>query len=198
MTYTLIIARHCIYGLEYAKLTEIIYLEFLNIYGGTEMAGDINYFFGIGNLTRDPDLRYTPQGTPVCRFDIAMNRIYQNKNGQQTKDTTFLRITAWSKLGENCARFLHKGSRVAVVGELLANNWEDRNGTKRTSYEVRAMNVQFLSPLQKANEEIREIGENFSSEAEIEPFSFDSQNMENALGELEDISPEGSNDVAPF
>ncbi|HCU22342.1 MAG TPA: single-stranded DNA-binding protein, partial [Candidatus Atribacteria bacterium] len=85
-----------------------------------------------------------------------------------------------------------------VVGELLANNWEDRNGTKRTSYEVRAMNVQFLSPPQKANEEIRGIGEDFSSEAEIEPFSFDSQNMENALGELEDISPEGNNDVAPF
>jgi len=162
------------------------------------MAGDINYFFGVGNLTRDPDLRYTPQGTPVCHFDIAINRFYQNKSGQQTKEVTFLRITAWSKLGENCARFLHKGSRVAVVGELLANNWEDRNGVKRTSYEIRAINVQFLSPPQKANEEMREIGEGFTPETEVEPFSFDSQNTENALGDLEDISSEGNTDVAPF
>lgn len=162
------------------------------------MAGDINYFFGIGNLTRDPDLRYTPQGTPVCRFDIAMNRNYQNKNGQKVKETTYLRIAAWSKIGENCARYLHKGSRVAVVGELLANNWEDRNGVKRTSYEVRAANVQFLSPPQKGNEEVKEIEDGFPSEVEVEPFTFESHNTENALGDLEDIPSNGNTDVAPF
>ncbi len=100
----------------------------------------INLFFGIGNLTRDPDLRYTPQGTPVCKFSIAINRKFNDKD-----ETTFLNIVTWSKLAENCAKYLNKGSKVAVVGEIRMNEWEAKDGGKRKDYEINANQVQFLS-----------------------------------------------------
>jgi single-strand DNA-binding protein len=99
----------------------------------------INLFFGIGNLTRDPDLRYTPQGTPVCKFSIAINRKYNDK-----EDTTFLNVVTWSGLAENCAKYLNKGSKVAVVGEVRVNEWE-KDGSKRKDYEINANQVEFLS-----------------------------------------------------
>ncbi|MCX6090743.1 MAG: single-stranded DNA-binding protein [Atribacterota bacterium] len=161
------------------------------------MAGDINYFFGIGNLTRDPEQRFTPQGTAVSKFNIAMNRKYQGKNGL-VNETTYIAVAAWSKLAEVCTKYLRKGSRVAVVGELRSNSWEDRNGNKRVSYEIRAISVQFLSAPRKGTEEVQEIGENIPPEEEIVPFSYDGGVGENALGDLEDITPDGKKDVSPF
>ncbi len=123
------------------------------------MRRDINYFFGIGNLTRDPDLRYTKQETPVCRFSIAMGRRYQGKNGV-VDEVTYINVSAWSKLAEICSRYLHKGSRVAVIGALRSNSWEDKNGERRISYEIRAENIQFLSPPQGSHrEDIPEVTE---------------------------------------
>ena len=111
----------------------------------------INLFFGIGNLTRDPDLRYTPQGTPVCKFSIAINRKYNDK-----EDTTFLNVVTWSGLAENCAKYLNKGSKVAVVGEIRVNEWETESGEKKKNYEINANKVQFLST--KKNDEEFEFG----------------------------------------
>lgn len=165
------------------------------------MRRDINYFFGIGNLVRDPDLRFTPQGTPVCRFSIAMNRRYRDKNGNFVDDTTFITVAAWSRLGELCARYLSKGSRVAVVGELRSSSWEDRNGGKRISYEVRAENIQFLTlarpVVQEEVKEIPDIGEGFDTP---EPFTFDTDHSgEEILGDLEDIpANEQEEGMAPF
>jgi len=105
----------------------------------------INLFFGIGNLTRDPDLRYTPQGTPVCKFSIAINRKYNDKD-----ETTFLNVVTWGGLAENCAKYLNKGSKVAVVGEIRVNEWE-KDGSKRKDYEINANQVEFLST--KKNDE---------------------------------------------
>ncbi|GEM_PF-196103 len=122
------------------------------------MRRDINYFFGIGNLTRDPDLRYTPQGTPVCRFNIAMGRRYQGKNGV-VEEVTYINVTAWSKLGEICSRYLRKGSRVAVIGALRSSSWEDKNGERRISYEIRAENIQFLSSPQSPKGNTQEMNE---------------------------------------
>ncbi len=167
------------------------------------MARDINYFFGIGNLTREPDLRYTPQGTAICRFGIAMNRQYQGREGT-VEDTTFINIAAWSKMGENCARFLHKGSRVAVVGELRSNNWEDREGNKRTSYEINALNVQFLSsPRGKGEEEyVSDSSESYQSGDDSDNYTFRGQqgDDDNALGDLEETPSDDQkqDDVSPF
>ncbi|HSV32465.1 MAG TPA: single-stranded DNA-binding protein [Atribacteraceae bacterium] len=161
--------------------------------------GDMNYFFGIGRLARDPDLRYTPQGTAVCKFTLAMGRQYQGKNGM-VDETTFITVTAWSKLGENCARFLQKGRQVAVVGELRSNPWEDREGNRRTSYEINAANVQFLSPpRQGTGERNTVVSEGRGSGVDVEPFTFQNGgDHDNALGNLEDIPPDDNDNVAPF
>lgn len=100
----------------------------------------INLFFGIGNLTRDPDLRYTSQGTPVCRFGIAINQKFNDK-----EETTFLNIVTWNGLAENCAKYLNKGSKVAVVGEIRVNEWETKDGEKKKNYEINANQIEFLT-----------------------------------------------------
>ncbi|MEN3202788.1 MAG: single-stranded DNA-binding protein [Atribacterota bacterium] len=154
---------------------------------------DINYFFGIGNLTKDPELRYTPQGTPVCRFRMAMNRRYQGKSGP-VEEVTYVTVAAWAKLAELCARYLHKGSRVAVVGSLRSSSWEDRNGGKRTSYEIRAENIQFLSAPKGTPDEESVI--DFSPEIDVENFAtFVDEESEEPLGDLEDIPPQ-DNEIA--
>jgi len=106
--------------------------------------GDLNSFIGIGRLTRDPELRYTPGGTGVCRFSIAINRTYRNQEGNNVDEVLFINIVTWGKQAENCSQFLKKGRRVAVNGELRSNNWQDKEGNKRVSYEINARTVQFL------------------------------------------------------
>ncbi|MDD3921148.1 MAG: single-stranded DNA-binding protein [Eubacteriales bacterium] len=104
----------------------------------------MNKIFLIGNLTFDPETRTTPNGASVCSFNIAVNRRFANANGE--KQTDFFRISAWRGLGENCQRFLTKGKKVAVVGELTARTYEAKDGTTRISLEVNADEVEFLSP----------------------------------------------------
>jgi len=106
--------------------------------------GDLNSFTGIGRLTRDPELRYTPAGKGVCKFGIAINRTYRNQEGDNVEDTLFINVTTWGKQAENCSQFLKKGRRVAINGELRSNNWQDKDGNKRVSYEINARTVQFL------------------------------------------------------
>jgi single-strand DNA-binding protein len=98
----------------------------------------------IGNLTRDPEVRSTPNGVTVCTFTIAVNRRFANSNGERTTD--FFRINAWRQLGETCARYLSKGRKVAVVGELQARTYEGKDGTTRMSLDISADEVEFLSP----------------------------------------------------
>jgi single-strand DNA-binding protein len=108
---------------------------------------DLNSFIGIGRLTRDPELRYTPAGKAVCKFGIAINRTYRNQEGNNLDDVLFINIVSWGKQAENCSQFLKKGRRVAVNGELRSNNWQDKDGNKRISFEVNARTVQFLDLL---------------------------------------------------
>ena len=98
----------------------------------------------IGNLTADPELRTIPSGVSVCTFTVAVNRRYSgNKDDRQTD---FFRVSAWRQLGENCSRFLSKGRKVCVVGEVSARAFEGKDGTLRASLEVTADEVEFLSP----------------------------------------------------
>lgn len=98
----------------------------------------------IGNLTHDPEVRSTPNGVTVCTFTIAVNRRFAQQGGEKVTD--FFRINAWRQLGENCARYLAKGRKVAVVGELQARTYEGKDGATRMSLDVSADEVEFLTP----------------------------------------------------
>ncbi len=99
----------------------------------------------IGNLTRDPELRYTSGGTAVASFGLAVNRKF--KQGEEWKDEVcFVDITVWAKQGENCAEYLNKGSLAFIEGRLNYQTWEDKqSGQQRSKLEVVANNVQFLT-----------------------------------------------------
>jgi single-strand DNA-binding protein len=99
----------------------------------------------LGNLTRDPELRYTPQGSAVCEFALALNYQYTNKQtGQKVEEVSFIDIVAWGKTGEICAEYLKKGRQVMVEGRLKQDRWEAQDGKKMSKIRVTAENVQFV------------------------------------------------------
>ena len=97
----------------------------------------------IGNLTKDPELTTTSNGVSVCRFAIAVSRRYSNADGE--RETDFLNIVVWRSLGENCHKFLKKGSKVGVVGNIQSRSYDATDGTKRYVTEIVAEEVEFLS-----------------------------------------------------
>lgn len=103
----------------------------------------MNKVFLIGNLTRDPELSETNSGISVCRFSVAVNR---RRTGDGEQQTDFFNVTAWRGLAENVARFCKKGNKVAVTGSIQIRQYEDRDGQKRTSVDVNADEVEFLTP----------------------------------------------------
>ena len=104
----------------------------------------MNKVFLIGNLTRDPEMRSTQSGVPVCNFSIAVNRRFRNaQTGQQ--ETDFLNIVAWRQLAELCGRYLTKGRKVAVVGSIQTRTYEAQDGSKRSAFDIVADEVEFLS-----------------------------------------------------
>jgi single-strand DNA-binding protein len=106
----------------------------------------INRVLITGNLTNDPELRYTPDGQAVLGFQIAANRIYPNKKtGEWQKDTTFVRVTAWRDLAERMGERLHKGSAVFVEGRLQSRSWETPDGQKRSAIDITALTIQDLT-----------------------------------------------------
>lgn len=103
----------------------------------------MNHITLIGNLTKDPELRMTPNNIPVCSFTIAVNR----RHGE--KQTDFFRVQAWRGLGESCSKYLTKGKKVAVVGELQTRTYE-QDGQTKLAMDVVASEVEFLSPSGKS------------------------------------------------
>ncbi len=97
----------------------------------------------IGNLTRDPELKTTPNGVSVCQFSIAVSRRYTDKSGE--RQTDYFNIVAWRGLGENCGRYLAKGRKVGVTGELQTRSYE-KDGVKHYITEIIADDVEFLTP----------------------------------------------------
>ena len=98
----------------------------------------------IGNLTRDPELRYVPSGTAVATFTIAVNRVYTSQAGEKKEEVSFIRIVVWGRRAEVCGEYLSKGSPVFIEGRLQSRSWEGQDGQKRSTMEVVADNVQFL------------------------------------------------------
>ncbi|MBL7158020.1 MAG: single-stranded DNA-binding protein [Candidatus Omnitrophica bacterium] len=108
------------------------------------MAASLNKVLLMGNLTRDPELRYIPSGTAVASFDLAVNRVYSSQSGEKKKEVSYIRIVTWGRRAEVCGEYLAKGSPVFVEGRLRSRSWEAQDGQKRSTIEVIANNVQFL------------------------------------------------------
>jgi single-strand DNA-binding protein len=142
------------------------------------MARSLNKVTLIGNLTRDVELRYTPQGTPIAAFGVATNR--QWKTGDQVKEATeFHNIVAWNKLGELCSQLLVKGSRVYVEGRLQTRDWVDQSGAKRYRTEIIIDEMIFLGGKSKSGT----VGEDTGGSAHT-----DTQSHEPASDDLADLN----------
>lgn len=105
----------------------------------------------VGNLGRDPEMRYTPDGTPVTHFSVAANRRWTNPDGSPGEETAWFRVTAWRRLAETCNQYLQKGRQVLIEGQLRPDSatggpriWTGNDGVARAQYEVTALNVRFL------------------------------------------------------
>ena len=99
-------------------------------------ARSLNKVMLIGNLTRDPELRYTPQGTAVCTFGLSTNREWVDASGQKQESSEFHNLVAWTKLAEICSQLLFKGRKVYVSGRLQTRNWQGQDGAERSKTEV--------------------------------------------------------------
>src|SRR5665811_457255 len=110
----------------------------------------INRVVLVGNLTRDPELRTTPNGKSVCTLGLAVNEKYKNDAGEWIEKPNFFDIVVWGGQGESCAQYLSKGRQVAIDGRLSFRSWEAQDGSKRSKVEVVANTVQFLGSRQDA------------------------------------------------
>ena len=108
----------------------------------------MNKVFLIGRLTREPELRYTTSGTPVCQVNIAVNRIGAKENEQQAD---FINVVVWDKMGENLAKYQTKGSQIAVEGKIQTRNYDGNDGKKVYVTEVVASNIQYLDSKKENN-----------------------------------------------
>ena len=116
------------------------------------MARGVNKVILIGNLGRDPEMRYTPSGQAVTNFNVATNRKYTTSDGNQVEETTWFRVSTWGKTAEVCNQYLKKGSKVLVEGRLNPDPdtggprlWTRQDGTSAASFEITANQVRFLS-----------------------------------------------------
>ncbi len=107
-----------------------------------------NKIIVVGNLGRDPEMRYTPQGTAICSFTMATNERRKDKSGEQQDVTTWFKVTVWGKQAETVSKYLTKGRKVYVEGRLHVEEWTDRDGKQRHTLEVNATDVHFIDSAQ--------------------------------------------------
>jgi single-strand DNA-binding protein len=107
----------------------------------------LNKVLLMGNLTRPPELRYTPSGAAVADMRLAVSRNYTTQSGEKRDETAFLTVIAWGKTAENCSEYLDKGSQILVEGRIQTRDWEGKDGQKRSATEIVAERVQFISRL---------------------------------------------------
>jgi len=132
----------------------------------------------MGNLTKDPELRYTPQGTAVVNLRMAVNRRWKDKAGELKEEVCFITVVAWDKQAEVCNQYLRKGSPVFVEGRLQSRSWEDNAGGKRSVVEVRAERVQFLSSAPAASGAKEQSQPDADVVSEVSPQAVDSDSSQ--------------------
>ncbi len=118
----------------------------------------------VGNLGRDPELRYTPQGNAVCNFSVATSEKRKDKSGEWQDMTTWFRVTLWGKQGENASKYLQKGNPVYVEGRLRVEEWTDRDGKNRHTLEIHGTEMHFLNSGGRSEEGDGYSNQNDSSE----------------------------------
>ncbi len=111
----------------------------------------LNKVLVIGNLTKDPELRYTPSGIAVTSLRLAINRKYKDKSGENKEEVCYITVTAWDRQAEVCNQYLKKGRPVFVEGRLQSRSWEGTDGQKKTAIDIRAERVQFLGSFKDAD-----------------------------------------------
>lgn len=151
-------------------------------------ARSLNKVMLIGNLTRDPELRYTPQGTAVCSFGLATNRSWMpSDSSERREETEFHRIVAWNKLAELCAQLLTKGRKVYIEGRLQTRSWETQDGERRQTTEIVSEDMVILD--QKRQQGVEE-----SKEEKSEEVSSEKTKEEKAVDKKDDDKKEKNDD----
>lgn len=169
------------------------------------MARSLNRVQLIGNLTRDPELRYTPTGTAVCSFGIATNRTWTTETGDKHEETEFHNIVSWNKLAELCSRFLTKGRKVYVEGRLATRSWTAQDGQQRQRVEV-VIDDMILLDSRRPEETVREeLHEDAPVGTEVKPAKPEKKPIERKTKEekasdenVQTLSPEDIPDDIPF
>ena len=151
---------------------------------------NLNRVILIGNLTRDPELRYTPSGTPVANLRLAVNSSFRDQRGERKEETCFVTVVVWNKQAEACNQYLKKGRPVCVEGRLIWRSWE-QEGKTRSTLEVRADRVQFLGQPGAPGVSPASRGEPSQGAARAEEFAVDEAGGEGA-------AEEGQAEEAPF
>ncbi len=108
------------------------------------MSNSVNKVILVGRLGKDPEVKYTQGGTAVARFSLATDEVWKDQSGEKQQKTEWHNIVAWNKLAEICGQYLSKGRLVYIEGRLQTRNWEDKEGNKRTTTEIRADNMVML------------------------------------------------------
>ncbi|MGH9357818.1 MAG: single-stranded DNA-binding protein [Terriglobia bacterium] len=108
------------------------------------MSGSINKVILIGRLGKDPEVKYTTNGSPVAKFSVATDEVFKDRSGEQQRRTEWHNIVAWNKLAEICGEYLTKGKQVYIEGSIRSRQWEDQSGNKRTAYEIVARDMKML------------------------------------------------------
>ena len=119
----------------------------------------------VGNLGRDPELRYTAQGTPVCSFSMATNERRKDKNGEMQDHTTWFKVTLWNRQAETASQYLQKGRSVYIEGRLRVEEWTDRDGKPRQTLEVHATDMQFIGGGARSDDATHERGASATASA---------------------------------
>ncbi|MEA3489442.1 MAG: single-stranded DNA-binding protein [Candidatus Omnitrophota bacterium] len=140
------------------------------------MAASLNKVFLMGNLTRDPELRYVPSGAAVANFTIAINRAYKDSSGEKKEEVSFIRVIVWGKMAEVCGEYLTKGRPVLVEGRLKSRSWEGQDGQKRSVLEVVAASVQFIGSRGDREQGAGESGAKPREHDSIEAIDVDKEN----------------------
>ena len=147
-----------------------------------------------GNLTRDPELRTTPNGASVCSFSVAVNRVYKDSSGEQKEDVSYIDCSAWGRLGEMIAQYAKKGSGVLVSGRLDQRSFEGKDGVKRSRVEIVVEDFNFVGAPREGGGGNYSAGNYGSQAAADAPIANDIQ------GDIPDDIPEGEIDLSevPF
>lgn len=148
----------------------------------------------IGNLTRDPELRYTPQGTAVCSFGIATNRSWNTDSGEKREETEFHRIVAWNKLAELCSQLCTKGRKVFVEGRLSTRSWTAQDGAQRTVTEIVIEDMILLDSRRPVVEGVVEVEE---PEVSAKPKEQQVKQAKKGKTEKEEEAAEGTSELTP-